>query len=160
MGLKPPIGPPKPPAGGIPPPRIGERPPMPGDEDAPPEEFPQPVNEAPMGFWQELVAAARKELKPPAMGFFTASPNGPLQGALVGNKLELRCGNRFIAETINKPEILEVVSRKVSAMMNRPIRVTVVDMTAKPAGNPRMEQLMKFGREHSDIIKIKNNNKL
>ena len=31
----------------------------------------------------------------------------------------------------------------------------VVDMTAKPAGNPRMEQLMKFGRDHSDIIKIK-----
>ena len=58
---------------------------------------------------------------------------------------------------LDKPEILEVVSRKVSAMLGRPTRVTVVDMTAKPAGNPRMEQLMQFGRDHSDIIKIKNN---
>ena len=75
----------------------------------------------------------------------------------MGDTLELRCGNDFIAKMLDKPEILEVVSRKVSAMLSRPIRVTVVDMTAKPAGNPRMEQLMKFGRDHSDIIKIKNN---
>ena len=136
-----------------------DRPPMPDDEDAPPameEDISSPrPSEAPAGFWPELCGAVRKELKPPISGFFATSPNAPVQGALVGNTLELRCGNDFIVKMLDKPEILEVVSRKVSAMLSRPIRVTVVDMTAKPAGNPRMEQLMKFGRDHSDIIKIK-----
>ena len=110
-----------------------------------------------MGFWQELVAAARKELKPPAMGFFSASPNGPLQGALVGNQLELRCENRFIADTIGKPEILEIVSRKASSLLSRPVQAAVVDLSAKPAGNARLEQLMNFGKAHPDVVKIRNN---
>ncbi len=139
-----------------------DRPPMPGDEDVPPmEEEPQsvapPPSEAPAGFWPELCGAVRQELKPPISGFFAPTPNAPVQGALLGNTLELRCGNAFIAETLDKPHVLEVVSRKAGAMLNRPVRVQLVDLTAKPAGNPRMDQLMKFGREHSDIIKIKNN---
>ena len=137
-----------------------DRPPMPGDEDAPPaeEEIPVPKpSEAPMGFWSELCGGVRKELKPPLSGFFTTSPNAPVQGALVGEKLELRCGNDFIAKMLDKADVLEIVSRKASAMLGRPVRAVVVDMTAKPAGNPRMEQLMQFGRAHSDIIKIKNN---
>ena len=137
-----------------------DRPPMPGDEDAPPleEEIPAPrPSEAPAGFWPELCGAVRKELKPPISGFFAPTPNAPVQGALLGDTLELRCGNDFITKMLDKPEILEVVSRKTSAMLGHPTRVTVVDMTAKPAGNPRMEQLMQFGRDHSDIIKIKNN---
>ena len=135
-----------------------ERPPMPGDDDAPPmeEELP-PVNEAPRCFWQDLTAAARKELKPPAMGFFTASPTAPMQGVLLGNKLELRCENKFIADTIGKNEVLEVVSRKASAMLGRPVQAVVVDMSAKPAGNARLEQLMNFGKAHPDVVKIRNN---
>ncbi len=136
-----------------------DRPPLPGDEDAPPseEEMPVQVSEAPVGFWSELCGAVRKELKPPISGFFAATPNAPVQGALAGNKLELRCTNPFTAQMMDKPEILEVVSRKASAMLGKPIRAVAVDVTAKPAGNPRMEQLMNFGRAHSDIIKIKNN---
>jgi DNA polymerase-3 subunit gamma/tau len=136
-----------------------ELPPLPGDEDAPPaqEEEPPQVNEAPMGFWQDLVAAARKELKPPAMGFFTTGPNAPMQGVLLGEKLELRCVNGFISQTIGKPDVLEIVSRKASSMLGRPIRVEVVDLTAKPQGNPRMEQLMNFGKAHPDVVKFKNN---
>ncbi len=138
----------------------GERPPLPGDEDAPPaEEEPPapPQSEAPMNFWSDLCAGVRKEIKPPAFGFFTATPNAPLQGILKGDVLELRCSNTFIAETLDKPEILEIVSRKASAMLGRPIRAKVVDGSAKPMTNPRMEQLMNFGRAHGDIIKIKNN---
>ena len=66
-------------------------------------------------------------------------------------------GTAFVAQSIDKPDILEIVSRKASAMLGQPVRTFVVDLTAQPAVNPRMEQLMKFGREHSDIIKIKNN---
>ena len=135
-----------------------DRPPLPGDEDAPPMEDepprPQP-SEAPMGFWSELCGAVRKELGPPISGFFAVSPNAPVQGALTGDKLELRCGNDFIAKMLDKPDVLEVVSRKASAMLGRPIRAVPVDMTAKPAGNPRMDQLMQFGRDHADIVKIR-----
>ena len=139
-----------------------DRPPMPGDEDAPPMEgepvVQRPVpSEAPMGFWPDLCGAVRKELRPPVSGFFVAGPNSPIQGALVGDRLELRSGVAFITQTLDRPDILEVVSRKASAMLNRPVRAVVVDLNARPAGNPRMDQLMKFGREHSDIIKIKNN---
>ena len=73
----------------------------------------------------------------------------------MGNKLELRCGNTFIAQTVGRPEILEVISRKASAMLGRPIQAVPVDMSAKPAGNPKRDQLLNFGREHADIVRIK-----
>jgi len=137
-----------------------ERPPMPGDDDAPPMEedaAPAPKEEptAPMAFWTELLAAARKELKPPASGFFVPSANSPIKGAMKGSKLELRCINTFVAEAINRPDILEVVTRKASALMGKPIQVSVVDMTAKQEINPKMDRLLNFGRAHSDVIKIK-----
>jgi DNA polymerase-3 subunit gamma/tau len=137
-----------------------DRPPMPGDEDAPPmpEEAPQQrQTDMPVGFWSDLVGAVRKELKPPVSGFFVASPNAPVQGALARDTLELRCSNDFTAQMLDRPDILEIVSRKASAMLGRPIRVQVVDMNARPQSNGRMEQLMNFGRQHSDIVKIKNN---
>ena len=136
-----------------------DRPPMPGDADAPPDtDAPaasarQPA--APEGFWTELMVASRKELKPPASGFFVAAPNSPLRGALKGDRLELRCLNTFVAEAVNRPDILEVVARKASAQLGRQIRVAVVDMSAKPAGSPKMDQLMNFGKAHSDIVTIK-----
>lgn len=140
-----------------------ERPPQPDDSDAPPsdEQIASTAaksaanTQAPPGFWTELMTAARKELKPPASGFFVAAQNSPLRGALKGDTLELRCQNAFVAETVNRPDILEVVKRKASALLERLIRVEVVDMSARPAGNPRMEQLMNFGRVHSDVVKIK-----
>jgi len=139
-----------------------ERPPLPGDEDAPPaEEAPAPASkpasntQAPPGFWTDLMTASRKELKPPASGFFVAAQNSPLRGALKGDVLEMRCLNAFVANTVNKPDILEVVTRKASALLGRSVRVTVVDVSAKPANNPQMEKLLNFGRAHSDVVKIK-----
>ena len=135
-----------------------DRPPMPGDEDAPPDLDAPPMpapSEAPSGFWADLCGAVRKEMRPPVSGFFVVSPNAPVQGALVGNKLELRSDIKFVLEMLDQPQILEIVSRKAGALLNRPIQAMVVDTAAKPKGNPRMDQLMKFGREHSDIVRIK-----
>lgn len=135
-----------------------DRPPFPGDGDLPREADQPPSGEqeeVPAGFWSDLCGAVRKELKPPVFGFFTATPNAPVQGVVAGGRLELRCGNTFIAESINRPEVLEVVARKAGALLGRPIRPEVVDQSARPAVNPRMEQLMNFGRQHSDIVKIR-----
>ena len=139
-----------------------ERPPLPDDGDAPPDEDtpvaenkPAQQSQAPAGFWTDLMTASRKEMRPPASGFFVATQSSPLRGALKGNVLELRCQTTFVAEEVNRPDILEVVSRKAAALLGHPVQIKIVDMSAKPSGNPRMEQLLKFSKAHSDIVTIK-----
>ena len=135
-----------------------ELPPLPDDADAPPEEMfaPEiPVQDTPVGFWADLVAGVRQELRPPVSGFFTPGPNGPIQGQLRGDKVELHCANAFTLEMVNKPQILQLVARKASAMLGRNVTAVAVDRNARPENSARMEQLMNFGRAHSDVIKIK-----
>ena len=142
-----------------------DRPPMPGDDDAPPaqEDTPdapaaqssQPSAQAPVGFWTDLVTSVSREILPPAKGFFVANQNSPLRGALKGDVLYLLCENTFVADTVNKAAILEVVVRKASAMLGRPIQVRVTDRSTKPQKTAQMDQLLKFGKAHSDVIKIK-----
>ena len=137
-----------------------ERPPMPDDSDAPPEtgQYDSATqNDAPIGFWTDVAAQIRKELKPPASGFFAPTPNAPVQGVLQGQKLLLVCSNKFTMEYINKPEILDLVSRKASAKLGIPVRAFAVDHMAGSANTEQMEQLLQFGRAHSDIINIKEN---
>ena len=134
-----------------------ERPPLPDDGDAPPlpEEETAPRQAVPDSFWVELLGDVRSQLKPPASGFFVATPGSPLRGVLKGDRLEIRCANAFAAEIIGTPEILRIVSDKATARLGRPVTALVVDVT-KNAGSPKMEQLMNFGRAHSDIVKIRN----
>ena len=136
-----------------------ERPPMPTDEDAPMEmAAPEPVqDQTPVGFWSELVASLRQELRPPVSGFFLATPNSPVQGVLQGNQVVLRCTNPFTLEMINKPEVLMLVGRKAAAILGRPVSAKAVDKTAGADNNAAMERLLAFGRDHSDIVRIKEN---
>ena len=132
-----------------------EFPPPPDDRDAPPEEPAQPVfEEAPVGFWTDLGAALRQELLPSVSGFLTFAPGCPVQGVLQGDRLILRCSD-YVLKMINKPDILEVIARKASVRLGRNIRVEPVDIAAQPAQNEKMDQLLSFGRAHSDVIKIK-----
>ena len=134
-----------------------ERPPMPDDADAPPAEPEQTpvVNEAPVGFWMDLVVAIRKELPPTVMGMFAPTPKAPVQGVLQGDNLILECANGFILEVVNRPEILSLVARKASAKLGRNVRVTAVDSMAKPKTSAKMENLLNFGRANRDIVNIK-----
>ena len=142
-----------------------ELPPMPDDDDAPPLPFeeppvPQPVrqsapDQAPPGFWTDLASDIRKDLKPPVSGFFAPTPNAPIQGAVVGNTLELRCANSFTVDVVNKPEILGMIAAKASAKLGRNIQVKAVDKNAAPSVSKGMEQLLRFSENHSDVIRIK-----
>jgi len=136
-----------------------DRPPAPDDMDAPPETNDQisasVVSEMPSGFWVDMVSEIRSELKPPASGFFVSTPNAPVEGVLRDHKLELHCTAGFIVDVINKPEILEMISRKATAKLGRPIRAVAVDKTKLNTKSEQMEQLLRFGQVHSDIIKIK-----
>jgi len=133
-----------------------DRPPMYDDSDAPPVPEELPVqNDAPVGFWTDLAADIRRELKPPVSGFFAPTPNAPIQCMLRGDVLTLVCANAFTMEIINKQEILQLVQRKASAKLGRPVKVAVADRSSKQMNSKQMEQLLQFGRNHSDIVKIK-----
>ena len=124
-------------------------------EEPAPEEAPVPDDQVPLGFWAEVVAAVRQELKPPVSGFFVATENAPVYGAMKNGVLELRCKNTFTADMLGKPEILEVVARKAGAQLKKQVKAKIVDLSAKPTGNSRMENLLQFGRQHSDIVNMK-----
>ena len=114
-------------------------------------------SDAPIGFWTDVVGAVRKELKPPACGFFATTPNAPVQGILSGNQVILQCSNGFAYEMVNKQEILSLVARKASAILGYQVTAKAVDSTSVVVKNERMESLLSFGKEHPDIINIQNN---
>lgn len=122
------------------------------DEDA---QQPEISDQAPVGFWTDVAASVRKELNPALAGFFATTPNAPLRGVLSGDKLTLLCANKFIIDMVNDPAILSLVATKASVKVGRQLRVVVVDQTATEQNSEKMEQLLRFGREHSDIINIK-----
>ena len=132
---------------------------MPDDDDAPPleNEVPPMADETPIGFWMDVAAAVRQELRPPVTGFFAPTPNAPVQGVLRGNELIIQCANAFTLEMVNKPEILALVERKASAKLGRPVRVKAADRNDVGLKSKQMEQLLSFGRAHGDIVKIKEN---
>ena len=134
-----------------------ELPPPPDDADAPPElaAAQPPVNEAPVGFWTDIVSQAKKELKPPVSGFFTTTPNAPVQGVVRDGKLILLCENQFIVDIINKPEVLELFSRKASAALGQPVRAVAMDRNARQNNSKHLDELLSFGRANSGIINIK-----
>ncbi len=118
------------------------------------EQSAQIVDESPIGFWADVVAAVRTELSPAMRGFFVTSDNAPLRGILAGDRLVLACANQFIVDIVSKPDITALVTRKASAKLGRQIRVVVMDDTGFNEKNNQMEQLLNFGRTHSDIVKI------
>ena len=118
------------------------------------EELPV-VNEAPVGFWADIAASVALEVTSAASGFFTTSPESPVNGILQGDLLKLVCANDFARDIINKPDIIEIVTRKASAKLGRPVRVTVETKKAGIHNGRQMEQLLNFGRSHADRINIK-----
>ena len=117
---------------------------------------PPKTDEAPIGFWTDVATAIRNETKPPASGFFINSDDALVKGVLQGDTLYLVCANAFTMEIINKPDILALVQLKASAKLGKQIRVAITDRNMSNAGGAQMEQLLAFGRDHSDLVNIKN----
>ena len=139
-----------------------EMPPVPTDEDAPPVKNEptqqiqkQSEDQTPPGFWTDLSAAVRQELKPPLSGFFGMVNNGVITCRVTGDQLILLCAGFVIGELDKNPDALALIKRKASAILGRPITVRVMDASEKPATNAQLERLMRFSREHSDIVNIK-----
>ena len=138
-----------------------ELPPPPDDFDAPPiteNVLQTSAQELPVGFWTDLTADLRNSLPIAVRGFFHISQNPQVNGVIKGDVLELRCDSAFTMQQLDKPDILNVISLKASARLGKQMRVSLVDVTARPSDNRNMSQLLNFGREHSDIVRIKDKN--
>ena len=115
-------------------------------------------NEAPIGFWADVAAAVRAEVNAPVAGFLSASEDSPVRGILQGDRLLLVCTNPFTLEIINRPEILRIVALKASAKLGRQVRIALTDRSGNNVQNANLEDLLEFGRAHSDKINITDNN--
>ena len=111
-------------------------------------------NEAPVGFWSDLVTALHRDMKAPIRGFFSTSPQSPVTGSLRGDVLMLLCVNAFTMEMIAKPEILSLVAQKASAILGRPITVDYVHRDSRPKQADAMEELLAFGRTHGSMFRV------
>ena len=144
-----------------------EAPPPIDDDQAPPDsDAPAPRlekkqescqrDDTPIGFWVDLVNAMRPEL-PPGLRCFL-DPTGQITNARVReNRVGLICADEFYMSRLDNPEIRDLAARKASIILGRPVTVKLVNRKAERSKTREMEELMAFGREHSDIIKIKNN---
>ena len=63
--------------------------------------------------------------------------------------------NNFVLDMVNKPEVLALVARKAGTVLGRQVAVKAVDASTRQGNSEKMEQLLNFGRAHSDVIKIK-----
>jgi DNA polymerase-3 subunit gamma/tau len=123
--------------------------------EEPPKVQEEPVrlpDEAPVGFWADIAAQLRKELRPPESAYFGGTA---VEGKLQNGKLMLVCSNIFTKDSINKPAVLALVEQKASAKLGAPVKVTVVEQAEMQGNNGQMDELLNFGRTHSDVIKIK-----
>ena len=133
-----------------------ERPPFPDDADAPaesPQEMPQMQQSSlPDGFWADLTSALRAEFLPPAKGFFAA--NGPITPQLRGDTLILQTDD-FVKNMISRPEILQTVGKKASALLGRSVRAEVRTGHQTPGGEERMQELLALKSRLGDKMTIK-----
>lgn len=112
-------------------------------------------DQAPVGFWTDVAMSLKTELSPSLCGFFGSSNNAPVQGIVNGNTLILLCNNNFVLEIINKPDIIALIARKASAKLGRQLRIILKDRTGSDHATEQLEDLLNFGRNHSDVINIK-----
>lgn len=138
-----------------------ELPPFPDDADAPwcEDDAAQPMRSAsdgkePTGFWPDLVSALRTEFMPPVRGFFAV--NGPIHPELKGDVLNLAADSEFVKNMIGKPDILQTVGQKASALLGRPVRVTagIVGSSVIP-GHDRLDDLIALGNQLGDKFTMK-----
>ncbi len=134
-----------------------ELPPPPVEEVTAPEEnipaAPAATDEAPVGFWTEVVTQMRQELKPPILGYFAVGPKAPIQGSLQGDRLILLCENDFVMNYADKPEVLSLAERKASALLGRKVKAVAQNRIKSASGD--MEHFLNFGKAHPDCVNIK-----
>ncbi len=136
-----------------------DRPPMPDDDDAPPffDEDAPPVPprpaEAPTGFWPDFAAQLKAQVPNKSKGFIP----GTIQPVIEDNLLTLVAESKFVKSMIDLPEVLGPAAQIATAMLGRPMRAKCTERSkgGAPGGKDLLNDLVKFGQQHDNIIKIK-----
>ena len=126
--------------------------PKPAPAPAPPKA--PPKSSLPADFWPEYLAKVSPLLDDRLRGFF--SVNGPFAPRLEGNALYLEAEQDFVVKIIgDDPALMENLSQQASALLGGTVQVRLgVRKQNAFVGRDPMDELLKFGREHSDIVKI------
>ena len=112
-------------------------------------------DELPMGFWPDLVAAAKQSLPFSVGGYFTTSDRSMLTPVLHGDLLDLEAASDFTKNLVDSEKNREILAQKASAILDRPIRVRFTVRDDALHGPDKLKDLTAFGREHPDVFHIK-----
>ncbi|MBR2366002.1 MAG: DNA polymerase III subunit gamma/tau [Oscillospiraceae bacterium] len=125
----------------------------PAEEPAPqkPAQPQKPTNGLPDNFWPELCARVAGEIPQPLRGLLNA--RAEMRTVRQGDTVYLETDNAFL-EKIVTSDVLQLLSRKASFLLGDEVRVQIGK--AKRGGNAAdpLEDLLRFGKQHNDIIKI------
>ncbi len=95
--------------------------PPPREEGSPPCDA-APVENAPVGFWPDLLNAIRPELKPSVRGFFALK--GPVSCHLSGDNVVLVCQNETIRRLVDNPGVGNLIANRAAALLGRQVIVS------------------------------------
>ncbi len=132
-----------------------ELPPPPEDLDAPSAEEQLPPAELPVGFWPDLAERVRRRVSPPIGGFFSAREDCPVRAYIREDRVGLVCQTSDVAKILEQHGVVPIASQEASLLLGRPMRAVIVDKAKIKGRNAGMEQLIHFGKNHPDTIKIK-----
>lgn len=139
-----------------------ERPPFPDDSDLPAtERLPEAQNKSvqaphsaglPVGFWTDLTAAISGQLPPSVRGFFQSQ----IRPDWKDGTLFLRVETEFVKRMVGTDQVLHLVGQKAGELLGQAVRPKVVlGPQTDGDGRDRLEDLLAFGQQHSDIFEIK-----
>ena len=134
-------------------------PPLPDDSDAPPVSMedlppvPPRAEEVSAGFWPDFSAKLKERIPNKVKGFIP----GTVQPVMEGSVLTLAAEGGFVKKMLDIPEVLEPAAEIASAMLGKPMRVRCAEKSKLSAqsGKDLMNDLVKFGQNHENIISIK-----
>ena len=82
--------------------------------------------------------------------------NGPITPRLQGDVLTLLAGSEFVKNMIARPEVLQAVGRKASALLGRPIRAAAALQGQQFAdGHDRLDDVIARGSALGDRMTVK-----
>ena len=121
---------------------------IPDPEPGMPEQTLQP-DEA----WDEVRQQVAKEILPQWRNVL--SDKNAVNGYFRGPQLFLVCNNPFVKGIFDDPKINDLVARKASAHMGRPITVVVTSDASAVGPTGDMEKLLRFGQDFPGIVNFK-----
>jgi len=103
--------------------------------------------------WDEVCQQVAKEIQPQWRNVITNKE--AVNGYFRGPQLFVVCNISFVKDIFKDPKINELVARKASALMGRPITVVVTDDASAVSRTGDMETLLRFGQEFPGIVNFK-----